>query len=186
MPRTQRPGPVALTGSPGVGKSAVAAELPPRWSVIEVADLALAAGCGRRQGQGVLVDLNVLQRRFPALERAHPHDVYVGHLAHLLPISDVVVLRCHPVELGRRLARVRRGNPAERTANVVSEAIDLILGEAVTLGRRVWEVDTTGRTPSEVALEVRRRILRRDPSRLGRVDWLADPRVTDYLLDRAR
>jgi broad-specificity NMP kinase len=66
---------------------------------------------------------------------------------------------------------------------VTSEAIDLVLGEAVGPGRRVWEVDTTGRSPRQVAEEVRRRLRRRGPSSFGRVRWLADPTVTDYLLD---
>ncbi|MGA8664684.1 MAG: hypothetical protein WB809_06450 [Thermoplasmata archaeon] len=158
--------------------------LPPNWTCIEVGDFARAAGCGRAQRTGVLVDLPLLRRRFPALHRAHPYDLYVGHLAHLLPIRDVVVLRCHPVELAHRLARAHRGTLADRNANVVAEAIDLVLREAVGPGRRVWELDTSGRTASDVAVEVGRRLARRGPSRFGRVDWLADSRVTDYLLDR--
>lgn len=64
-----------------------------------------------------------------------------------------------------------------------SEAIDLVLREAIGPGRRVWEVDTTGRSPRQVASEVRRRLRRRGPSSYGHVRWLADPTVTDYLLD---
>ena len=177
--------PVALTGSPGVGKSTVALRLRPRWSVIEVGDLAVASGCGRRAGRGVEVDLQRLRKKFRALHRVRPYDVYVGHLAHLLPIRDVVVLRCRPVELGDRLTRSRRGSRQDRHDNVVSEAIDLVLREALSPRRRVWEIDTTGRPASIVATEVNRRIARRGPSRVGSIDWLADPEVTDYLLDPA-
>lgn len=180
-----RVAPVALTGTPGSGKSSVAALLRPRFSVVEVAELAVRAGLGRRQGGSIIVDLPQLQHRFPGLHRAHPHQVYVGHLAHLLPIRDIVVLRCNPVVLAQRLRRLRRGSARDRDANVVSEAIDLVLREALGPGRRVWEVDTTGRSPEEVAREVRLRIRKRGPSVYGRVRWLTDPRVTDYLLDTA-
>jgi adenylate kinase len=175
---------IALTGTPGVGKSSVASRLTRSLTVVEVGDLAVTAGLGRRVSGTISVDLRRLQQRFAALRRRDPYDVYVGHLAHLLPIRDVIVLRCQPVELSRRLRHARRGTRSDRDDNVVSEAIDLVLREAVAPGRRVWEIDTTGRTPTEIAEEVARRISRRGPSRFGTVDWLADPQVTDYLLDR--
>lgn len=110
----------------------------------------------------------------------------VGHLAHLLPIPDVVVLRCHPAELARRLARARRGSPADRRENVLAEATDVVLEESVGRGRRVWEIDTTARPVRAVARAVARRLRGRGPSSYGAVDWLSDPRVTAHLLDRPR
>ncbi|HTS33994.1 MAG TPA: AAA family ATPase [Thermoplasmata archaeon] len=177
------PGPLALTGTPGTGKSSVAALLRPWYSVVEVGEFARRAGLGSGVRRAVVVDLARLRQRFRRLQRERPQDVYVGHLAHLLPVRDVVVLRCHPLELDRRLRRARRGRAREREANVGSEAIDLVLREAIGPGRRVWEVDTTGRSPRQVASEVRRRLRRRGPSSYGHVRWLADPTVTDYLLD---
>lgn len=163
----------------------MAALLRAEFSVIEIGDLAVSAGLGRRRARSVLVDLSELQRRFGRLHRGCPYEVYVGHLAHLLPIRDVVVLRCNPVVLAERLRRARRGSVRDRSDNVVSEAIDLVLREAVGPGRRVWEVDTTGRSPTQVAREVRLRLRRRGRSEYGRLRWLADRRVTDYLLDAA-
>ena len=177
--------PVALTGTPGTGKSRVGALLRDTYDVIEVGAWALHTGYGRRRGASVTVAMAELTRAFRRLHRAEPHEVYVGHLAHLLPIRDVVVLRCHPRELGRRLGRARRGSPRDRQENAVAEALDLILLEALAPGRRVWEIDTTGRSPSAVAREVSHRLARRGPTRAGRVRWLEDPSVTDYLLEQA-
>ena len=74
------------------------------------------------------------------------YDLVVGHLAHLLPIRDAIVLRCEPRELDRRLRQ--RGVAAEpRAENVTAEATDLILLEAIDRRRRIWEIDTTRRTP---------------------------------------
>ena len=62
----------------------------------------------------------------------------------------------------------------------------MILLEAIGLGRRVWEVDTTARSVASVARTVRGTLLRRPRSRTGIVDWLGDEAVTDYLLRPVR
>jgi len=176
---------VALTGTPGTGKSTVAARLSSAWRAVEVADLALQLRTGRPSRSGSEVDVRATARAWRA-GQAPPADLVVGHLAHLLPIRDVIVLRCHPRELARRLVRARRGPERERFANLVCEATDAVLVEALSLRRRVWEVDTTGRTLESVAREVARRIRRRGPPSYGRVDWLSDAWVGKHLLDWSR
>ncbi len=181
-PRRRNPPTAALTGTPGTGKSAVARRLASRCSWLEVGDLALTEGAGRRRGATVEVDLPRLRAR---LRASRPRvDLLVGHLAHLLPVRDVVVLRCHPVDLERRLRRARRGSARDRRENAVAEATDVVLMEAVRPGRRVWEIDTTDRTVKDVANEVLRRLRRRGRPQYGSVDWLKDPSVTEHLLDR--
>jgi adenylate kinase len=172
---------VALTGTPGTGKSTVARRLAPRYRSVEVGTLSVRLGSGRRSGsRSTTVDLPRLSTR---IRRDPPdEDLVVGHLAHLLPIRDVIVLRCHPRELARRLARARRGSASERSENVLAEAMDVILFEAVRPGHRVWEIDTTGVDADTVARRVAYRLARRGASRFGRIDWLADPSVTEELL----
>jgi adenylate kinase len=176
---------VALTGTPGTGKSSVAASLRATVPTVELADLAQLVGAADPIPGGVAVDLAALGRIVQELP-ANNHPLLVaGHLAHFLPIRDVIVLRCHPLELERRLTTAHRGTRREVIENVASEALDGILLEATDLGRRVWEVDTTRKTLAAVAREVRNRIRRRGPPRVGVVDWLADPRVTEHLLRTA-
>ena len=175
------PARAALTGTPGTGKSTTAAELAPGLRTVEVADLALSWGLARRSGRSVTVDLEGLRDRF---RRTPPSvDLVVGHLAHLLPVRDVVVLRCHPEQLIERLARSGRGSVQGRRENYLAEALDIVLVEAVQPRRRVWEVDTTSRSPAMVARAVRRLLRVRPPSRYGQVDWLSDPKVTEHLLE---
>jgi adenylate kinase len=181
--RTAPRRPVALTGTPGTGKSSVTRRLS-GLRAVEVANLASAWGLARRCAGGLEVDLAGLQRRGRRRGAFGKVDVVVGHLAHLLPLRDVIVLRCRPDELDRRLRRARRGSPAERRENVEAEATDVVLLEAIRPGRRIWEVDSTGRHLTDVTRDVERRIRRRGPSDYGTVDWLADPRVTAHLLDR--
>ncbi len=177
---------VALTGTPGTGKSAVAAALAPGLAFVEVADLARELGVARATRTGVEVDVARLRRRLRRRDALVGVDLVVGHLAHLLPIRDVVVLRCHPAELERRLRRAHRGSPSDRRENVTAEATDVVLVEAIRPGRRLWEVNTTGRTVAHVAAEVARRVRLRGRPAYGSIDWLADPAVTAHLLDRPR
>jgi len=176
--------PIALTGSPGTGKTTVARHLGPLRTV-EVAELARSWGFARTRGESVEVDLAGMIRAARVGTALAGIDVVVGHLSHLLPLRDVVVLRCHPLELDRRLRRSPRGPAAARRENVAAEATDVIRWEAVGRGRRVCQIDTTDRSAASIASEVRRFARSRRPGPPPRIDWLADPRVTDYLLDRA-
>jgi len=177
---------VALTGTPGTGKSAVAARLARSISVVEVGELARQLGAARGRGRAVTVDLPRLRRALARSGGLGRVDVVVGHLAHLLPVSAAIVLRCHPVELGRRLRSAHRGSAVERHDNLVCEATDAIVQEAIGRGLPVFEVDTTGRSIATVAAAVRRRILDGGRPSVGSVDWLADPSVTRLLLRRSR
>jgi adenylate kinase len=176
---------VALTGTPGVGKTSVGRRLAGRWTVVEVSELARQRGAAGRTRGGVEVDLRRLQAKLRRPGAWGRIDVVVGHLAHLLPVRAAIVLRCHPRELARRLARARRGSVSDRAANYVSEALDLVLAEAIGARLPVVEVDTTGRTARDVADDVDRRLRGSRPWRRPTVDWLADRSVTAHLLDGA-
>jgi adenylate kinase len=177
---------IALAGTPGTGKSAVAAALSRGSEAIEVADLARQAGAATGRGRQSSVDLVKLARWLRTHRARPPVTFVVGHLAHLLPIQEVVLLRCHPLTLEVRLRRARRGRARERAENVAAEAIDLLLLEALAAGRTVRELDTTRARPRALARAIEAWVQRPVRARYGTVDWLADRRVTDWLFHRAR
>ncbi|MCI4342439.1 MAG: AAA family ATPase [Thermoplasmata archaeon] len=171
---------MALTGTPGTGKSVTSRLLGPRFAVTEVGDLANTLGASSGRGRARTVDLRRLARRMP--RQPERPTVIVGHLAHLLPVSRAVLLRCHPLVLRQRLGRRRSLTSLERKENLVAEAIDLVRWEVEERGIPVQEIDATRRTPDSVARSVRMAL---DATVLPpgrRVDWLADPRVTEELL----
>jgi len=167
---------VAVTGTPGTGKTTATERLEADLDVVHLNDLVAEAdlyGEVDDARDSKVVDVEAVREHFEGRE-----DVLVeSHLAHYLDDLDrVVVLRCHPDELDDRLRE--RGEPPEKAhENAESEALDVILSEAVRDhgAHRVYEVDTTDRAPDAVAADVRAAVDGdREPS-AGDVDF------TDYL-----
>lgn len=167
---------VAVTGTPGTGKTTVTELLDTDLDVEHLNDLVASEGLYNEvddaRGSKV-VDVEAARAYFEDRE-----DVLVeSHLAHHLDDLDrVVVLRCEPGELDDRLQD--RGEPPEKAGeNAESEALDVILSESVRDHGRdaVYEIDTTDRDPDSVASDVRAVLDGdREPS-AGDVDF------TDYL-----
>jgi adenylate kinase len=160
---------VAVTGTPGTGKTTATESL--ETSVIHLNDLVREAGLWTDRDEdrdSLVVDIDAL--------RAEVGDwtgVAESHLAHYLDADRVVVLRCRPDLLAERLGE-RGASDAKATENAESEALDVILSEAVERHGvdRVYEIDTTDRTPAEVAAAVEAVIAgEREPS-AGEVDFL--------------
>ncbi len=145
--------------------------------------LARRLGAATGNGRSVVVDLPRLGAAVSRPSALDDFDLVVGHLSHLLPLRRAIVLRCHPLELRERLRGSRRGSRADRHANFVAEATDVVLTEALASGCHVVEIDTTGRSVSAVARRVRATLRVWDGPSAARVDWLGDPSVTEHLLD---
>ncbi|SNR46598.1 adenylate kinase family protein [Halorubrum vacuolatum] len=166
---------IAVTGTPGTGKSTATALLADEYDVIHLNDLIQDdedLWTERDPQRGSLVaDLEAIADRLGDWS-----GVLDSHLAHRFAVDRVVVLRCAPETLERRL-RERGAPPTKVAENAEAEALDVILSEAVAEHGldRVYEIDGTERTPQEIAAGIRDVIEgRRDPS-AGEVDF------TDYL-----
>lgn len=169
---------IAVTGTPGTGKTAATRVLAAPDSgpavdlsvihlneIIKQNDLWLERDESR---DTVVADIEAIEGYLEG-----ETGIFESHLAHRLDVDRAVVLRCRPDLLEKRL--LDRGEPAETALeNRQSEALDVILGE--TVGRHgrelVHEIETTTRSPVEVAEEIARVIRgERDPS-VGEVDYL--------------
>lgn len=174
---------IALTGTPGTGKSAVAEVLKGRgWRVVavgrEAARLGAARGRDRRRGS-VEVDVKALDRALDREERARGRSsrvVFEGHLAHFLTADLALVLRCPPSVLAKRLRR--RGWPESKVLeNACAEAVGVIVTEAVgRFGRsKVFELNTAGLRASDGARAVERVAAGRGAGlRAGRLDFIEE------------
>jgi adenylate kinase len=173
---------VALTGTPGTGKTTASELVADRLDieVVHLNDAIREAGLFSEQDRerdSLVADLDAVESWLDETRTAGDGDRLVeSHLAHLLDVDRVIVLRCHPESLKPRL-RERGESEASIAENAESEALDTILAAAVDRHGResVWEIDTTDRAPEAVADDVTAAIRGDTEPRAGVVDFI------DYL-----
>ncbi|HOT94445.1 MAG TPA: adenylate kinase family protein [Methanoregulaceae archaeon] len=158
---------VGIAGTPGTGKTALGDELARRGErVVRVAETVGPFVVDEVDGVRE-VDEEAWSAAF------EPVDGYVeGGLAHLLPCDRLVILRCRPDELERRL-NARGYPPAKVRENVEAEALDVVLCEALERHPpdRVLEIETTDRPVGETADLVAAFVAGREPPSHGRIDF---------------
>lgn len=143
---------IALTGTPGVGKTTLAQVAAQRgWRVVDLNAWAREEGCVAghdAEDQADVIDVEELARRVPVDDGSRL--LVEGHLSHLLPLDAAWVVRLDPAVLRGRLAArgYRSGKVRE---NVEAEAMDLILQEALDrFPERLVQRDGTHRLPEEL------------------------------------
>lgn len=152
---------VAVTGTPGTGKTTATrrleADFEDALDVVHLNDVIREKGFSTSTDEtrdSLVADLDGLERWLDERD-FEGTELVESHLAHLLPADRVVVLRCHPDELGGRLAE-RGESDASVAENRESEALDVILAEAVERHglESVYEVDATECSPEAVAAAI--------------------------------
>lgn len=144
-----------LTGTPGTGKSTIAAILERTGvPVLEMEPFARSRGIYSymEDGETLVIDESELAGGLEAYLKDRPEALLVGHLSHHYGDADkVVVLRTEPSALERRLRR--KGWARQKISeNVEAEALDICLCEALQIhGRKVSEIDTTRISPKVAA-----------------------------------
>jgi adenylate kinase len=160
-------GRLVVTGTPGTGKTTATEHLEADRPVIHLNEVIREEGLTEgydEERDTAIVDVDAVGEWLAA---DAPADAVVeSHLAHRLLADRVVVLRAHPRIVEERL-RDRGESDATARENAESEALDVILAEAIDRHGedRVYEIDTTDRTPEGVATEIDAVIRgERDPS----------------------
>jgi len=154
---------ILITGVPGTGKTTVAKLLSQKTGaalidINKLVDLMKLYSHVDTEDGAKVVRLNELQDELSSTIKSEKRSLIVeGHLGceMKLPVSRVIVLRCEPKTLRQRMAS-RNYPPAKVSANALSEALDYctVWSEKNYGKRKVWEIDTTNRTPQKVAEEI--------------------------------
>lgn len=147
---------IAITGTPGTGKTTLATLLAKKlgYRYVNLNDLAAEKKlyCGYDRKRRIpIVDIARLSREVE--KRGTENLILDAHYSHDLPGDLIILLRTNPRELRRRAARA--GWPAAKTEeNVQAEIMEVCRSEALAAGRPVLELDTTTQRPPELARRV--------------------------------
>ena len=166
---------VALTGTPGTGKTSVSAELRSRGhTVIDMNEHIRAHGLLGALDEGRdthEVDLDLLNDSLEDIRASGDLVFMDSHLSHFMDCGCIVVFRCRPDVLAARL-EARGYGPEKVRENVQSEILDVILCEASESDIPVYEVDcsdtTVGCSADAVEQIVKGEVSDYTP---GRTDW---------------
>lgn len=176
---------IGLTGTPGTGKTSVSRLLEKKrhWKVIHLNDLIkeehLYTEIDEKRDAAV-ADMELIRERLAEIINGKDNKVIIleSHLAHY--IADIIIiLRACPPELKMRLKT--RGYPEEKIReNIEAEALDVILVEAFEWCKKVFEVDTTGKSIEETGQDIEKivdHILSGNEEELseyepGSIDWI--------------
>lgn len=172
---------VAITGTPGTGKTSVATALKKQgYTIVRLHTLARKNNCivgfdKKRNSQ--LIDIDKVNSIVTKNFRTDALVFFEGHIAHLLiSMEKVIILRCHPKELKKRLMR-KRWSQKKVLENVQAEIIDVILCESAKQHpfENIFEFDTTKKSVEEVTAAINE-IVKNDfrPTTsysIGQIDW---------------
>jgi len=178
---------VALTGTPGTGKTSVCTAISesPKFSIqyriIDLNKLVFSEGihAGKDEKRdSYAVELGKLEKKVKHSQIPEGVDVLMeGHLSHLLPADIVIVLRTEPREIMKRLGK-RDYSQEKIRENADAEALDVILVESVEVSDKVFEIDTSDMMPMAVAESVISIIESLKKGRIpeeflpGKIDWI--------------
>lgn len=162
---------IAVSGTPGVGKTSVAKLLAKKlgYDYVDLREFALKHSVGEMKGEELELDIDELAYHVEK-DLRDKNVVLDGHLSHLMPVDQVIILRAHPKLIGERL-KERGYSKGKIAENVEAELVDVCLLEAIDENENIIEVDTTDKPPEEIVSEILDLLNKGIKRRIGIVDW---------------
>ena len=147
---------VALSGTPGTGKTSVSNLLHKEgYEIVSLNEIAIKKGFIERidkKRNSKILDIERLNE-YISNKYATEDLVFIeGHATHFLDSAEkVILLRCHPKKLKKRLEK-KGWSPKKVKENIEAEALDVILCEAVGYFSEtsIFEIDTSNKTIESV------------------------------------
>ena len=166
---------IAITGTPGVGKSTVSKILSRRYPVIDIHSYAERHGLFEdydEEAGSYDVDVEKLNDSIMSEDLSDRYVFLDGHLSHFVDCDAIIILRCRPKLLNERL-KARGYDEKKVRENVQAEVLDVILQESMESGSKVYEIDCSDMAPNDIADRIERIIIlcETDDALPGRVDW---------------
>ena len=172
---------VAITGTPGTGKSFVSEVLRDKsYNIVDLNKVSVESnfliGVDEERDTKI-IDTDKLDKFVKENYKKEDIVFFEGHLSHLLKCIDkVIILRCHPEILKQRLAK-KGWSKNKINENVEAELLDVILCEAVEIhsAKNIFEIDTTAKSRESVVSSiieiVQNKFKHMKKYNIGSVDW---------------
>ena len=176
---------VVITGNPGVGKHTCAKFVSEKLGKAKLIDInrvilsnnAITLPTSAVKGIGE-IDVKKTEKLILEEIKKAKDVVIVGHLAPYVlrttGIDLVAVLRRSPYQLAK-IFRQRKYTPMKMKENIAAEILGITLYDSVeTFGKeRVAELDTTGKTPQDIANDIVSKLQKKSRKQIGIIDWLS-------------
>ena len=172
---------IAITGTPGTGKTTVASILKKKgFIVVDLKQLAFdndfIIGLDKERNSSI-VDVKKLDRYIKKKFFSKEIVFVEGHIAHLLTCIDkIIILRLHPSKLKEILVK-RKWKKDKIRENIEAEILDVILCEGVDIHteKNCFEIDGTKRSINNIVnciLEiVDNKFKDIKKYKIGEIDW---------------
>lgn len=172
---------VAITGTPGTGKTSISNILVKNdFDVIDLNKIALENKffiSKDKKRDSWIVDIEKISDFINYKYSKNQMVIIEGHLSHLLHNIDIVIiLRCHPEKLRKNLLK-KNWKEEKINENVEAEILDIILCESIDLHSKdkIMEIDITNKTIEDVSFIIIENILNKFKNmknyKVGRIDW---------------
>ena len=170
---------IAITGTPGVGKTTVSKVLGEKLGikVIDITEVVKDYNLYTEKDEDMdsyVIDFEKFENFIEEIEKREKDVILDGHVSHLLNPDYTIVLRCNPEIVKERLEK-RGYKPKKVLENVQAEILDICLCESEG---KVYEIDTTNRDVEDIVNEIVEAI-KHKKERKGIVNWTED--YFDYL-----
>ena len=166
---------ISISGTPCTGKTEVSKLLSKKlnYKLIQVNELAekLNAFTGYdKKRECKILDMDKLEKEINKLKG---NVIIEGHISHLFPVDLVIILRCNPEVLKKRLEKRYPSNLSKVQENLEAEIFGVITSEAVMNNKKVYEIDTSDKSVEESVNEILKILEgKTEEFKVGRIDWL--------------
>jgi len=172
---------IALTGTPGTGKTSVSKILQKNgFKIINLNKVACEKNflMGRDvKRNSEIIDIEKIDDYVKKNYSGKDIVFIEGHLSHLLKnIDKIIILRCHPKKLRKNLFK-KGWNDDKIKENLEAELLDIILCEAVEIHpeKNIFEINVTDKSIDSVTSSIIKLIKHKFKNmkkyKIGKIDW---------------
>ena len=171
---------ISISGTPGTGKTVVSKIIAKKLgtnliTVKNVIKKEKVPFKHDKERKTKIIDIKDLNRAIAKNIDKNKNNIIEGHLSHLIKSDIVIILRCNPEVLKKRLTK-RKWNKRKINENILAEVLDSTTIEALEIHskKRIFEIDTSKKKVKDIvgiAMSIIKKKNDYKDYRAGKIDW---------------